>query len=393
MRIFTCTPIEFGGGSDFFARDSGLLCRGLQSIGVDSRAVMPGSRRQEDEADLIRTAYPNLEQADWWRSQAIDAVVLYAWGRPKFRKVAKAIHDAEIFLILNLDSGGPVSPLAGLRCWLHAQWIFSGGGRGLISLLRFAKLTLRGLSVGLVVTDPLRARHLRCGDVIASVSPQSADAFRRLCRTYGGSKLSDRVTVIPHPVEPHFRHSGIAKHRQVVCVGRWKDQLQKRPRFLTEAIGTVLEQDNEVTVVIAGEPTPNLKAWHDSLNVGARNRVTLAGRMGRKELADLLDSSRVFYSPSAYESFSIAAAEALCSGCSVVAGRSVTMPAFGWFVSEQSGQLASSDRCSEHATALLDELDRWDQGDRDATLMSKIWCDRLHADRIARTVASLLSPP
>jgi hypothetical protein len=30
MRIFTCTPVAFGGGVDFFTRESGLLCRGLQ---------------------------------------------------------------------------------------------------------------------------------------------------------------------------------------------------------------------------------------------------------------------------------------------------------------------------------------------------------------------------
>ena len=42
MRWFTCTPFPFGGGPDFFARDSGLLCRGFRMIGVESMAVMPG---------------------------------------------------------------------------------------------------------------------------------------------------------------------------------------------------------------------------------------------------------------------------------------------------------------------------------------------------------------
>ena len=98
MRLFTCTPVEFGGGPDFFARDSGLLCRGLQSLGIESRAIMPGEVMAIDEPDLIRTAYANLESPAWWREQKIDVLVLYAWGRPKFRKVARAIHDAGIFL-------------------------------------------------------------------------------------------------------------------------------------------------------------------------------------------------------------------------------------------------------------------------------------------------------
>ena len=57
MRWFTCTPVEFGGGADFFARDSGLLCRGFQALGIDSRAVMPGPAKVLDEPDLIRTDY------------------------------------------------------------------------------------------------------------------------------------------------------------------------------------------------------------------------------------------------------------------------------------------------------------------------------------------------
>ena len=130
MRFFTCTPVAFGGGADFFTRDSGLLCRGFQALGIDSRAVMPGARKPEECADLLRTDYKNLESAEWWRAQDLDGVVLYAWGRPRFRKVAAAIHNAGIFLVLNQDNGGLVSPLAGLRDWLAEQWIHGGQGRG-----------------------------------------------------------------------------------------------------------------------------------------------------------------------------------------------------------------------------------------------------------------------
>lgn len=390
MRIFTCTPVPFGGGADFFARDSGLLCRGLQAIGVESRAVMPGSRQPEDEADLIRTDYGNLESADWWRAQKIDGLVLYAWGRPKFRKVAAAVRAAGIFLVLNLDSGGPVSPLAGFRDWLRAQWNFSGRGRGITSWLRFFKLSLRGLTVGLLLTDPLRAKHLQCGDVIASVSPGSATYFRRLCRVYGGQKLAARVTIIPHSVEPRIRYSGVSKLPQIVCIGRWSDQVQKRSWLLMEVIDSLLHQNAEVTFVITGQLVAELKAWHRALPEPQQKRVRLTGIMGRKDLANLLDVSQVFYSSSAYESFGIAAAEALCSGMSVVAGRSVTMPAFEWFVSEESGQLSDSDNRTSHANLLLDELSRWNEGKRDPHSISDTWCDRLHADQVATKVLQLI---
>jgi hypothetical protein len=386
MRIFTCTPVAFGGGPDFFARDSGLLCRGFQAIGCESMAVMPGERMPEDEADLIRTEFENLESAVWWRAQALDGVVLYAWGRPRFRKVAAAIHEAGIFLVLNQDNGGLVSPLAGLRDWLEEQWILAGQGRGLGAWLRFFKLTLRGLSAGLLLTDPLRAAHLKQGDVIACVSPKAAEHYRKLCRIYGGTDLAARVRVVPHAVESRFRFSDAPKRRQVACVGRWQDVVQKRPWLLMEVVGTLVASDEEVSVVIAGTATEELIEWHRGLDAARRSRVQVRGHVARDELAEILAESEVFYSPSAFESFGIAAAEALCSGCSVVAGRSVSMAAFEWFVSENSGTLAEEDDCKSHAGALQDELAAWRDGRREAGGISRAWCERLHAERVARRI-------
>jgi glycosyltransferase involved in cell wall biosynthesis len=387
MRIFTCTPVAFGGGADFFARDSGLLCRGFQALGFDSQAVMPGERKPEDKADLIRTDYGNLESPKWWRDQNLDGVVLYAWGRPKFRKVAAAIHDAGIFLVLSQDSAGQVSPLAGFCEWLRAQWIYGGQGRSRKSWYHFIILTLRGLTIGCLLTDPLRTQHLKQGNLIACVSPRAAERYRRLCRAYGGAALADKVKMIPHPVEPVFRYSGIGKCRQVVCVGRWQDEIQKRTWLLVEVIGSLIAEDEQVKVVIAGHPSEKLRAWHESLESSRRVRVRLAGNTGRDELMEILCRSEVFYSPSSYESFSIAAAEALCCGCSVVAGRLVTMPSFEWFVSEDSGNLAEEDDCRGHARALQSELEGWADGQRDPRKISGIWSDRLHADKVARMIS------
>lgn len=386
MRFFTCTPVAFGGGPDFFARDSGLLCRGFQALGIESRAVMPGDRKPEDEEDLIRTDYSNLESAEWWKSQKLDGVMLYAWGRPRFRKVAKAIHDAGIFLVLNQDNGGLVSPLAGFKDWFHEQWILAGGGRDSRAVVRFLSLSLRGLTAGILLTDPLRAAHLKQGNIIACVSPKAADCYRKLCWIYGGAALVNRVRVIPHAVEPHFRFSGGRKRRQVACVGRWLDNRQKRPLLLIKVIAALVAADAEVSVVIVGLVTDELAEWHRSLDPSQQDRILLRGQAGRQELAVILGESQVFFSPSAFESFGIAAAEALCSGCSVVAGRSVSMASFEWFVSADSGTLADGDTTADHLLAIQKELELWKQTRRKPKEISQVWSDRLHADKIARQI-------
>ncbi|RYD22084.1 MAG: glycosyltransferase family 1 protein [Verrucomicrobiaceae bacterium] len=383
QRWFTCTPVAFGGGADFFARDSGLMCRGFQAIGCESMAVMPGPPQDGDEASLIRTDFANLQSAAWWRSLDLDGVVLYAWGSPKFRKVAAAIHDAGIFLVLNQDNGGFISPLAGFRGWLEEQRILSDSGSG------FLKRVARGLA-GLAVTDPPRASHLAQGDVIACVSPAAAERYRTLCRFYGGSALANRVVMIPHPVESGF-HPGspTEKIRQVACVGRWQDELQKRPALMQDVIQPLVTGDADIRVEIAGTITPGLENWHACLPENQRERVILRGRLERGPLVDMLRRSQVFYSPSAFESFGIAAGEALCCGCSVVAGRSPSMAAFEWFVSKDSGRLAEQDDKAGHLTALRDELACWSGGGRDATVISREWSHLLHEHEVAARVLGL----
>jgi hypothetical protein len=391
-RWFTCTPVAFGGGPDFFARDSGLLCRAFQSLGIESHAVMPGERQPGDEPDLIRADFHQLESAAWWKTQRLDGVVLYAWGRPKFRKVAKAIHEAGIFLVLNQDNGGLVSPLTGPIKWLKEQWVLAGGGRAAGSVPRFLKLSLRGLSVGLFLTDALRAAHLKQGDVIACVSPLAARHYRRLCQLYGGNALAGRVTVIPHAVEPHFRYSGVEKRRQIACVGRWDDEVQKRPRLLMATVGSLLRADLEIEVAIAGRTTPDLEAWRNGLSPGQRDRVRLLGNLSRDALARLLEESQVFYSPSAFESFGIAAGEALCAGCSVVAERSLSMAAFEWFVSANSGSLADDCDAAAHVRAVQTELDAWANGARIPADIARYWGERLNATQVATKISALGSP-
>ncbi len=391
MRFYTCTPVAFGGGPDFFARDSGLLCRGFQAIGCESRAVMPGESNAEDHSDLIRTEFKNLESAEWWRNHNLDAVFLYAWGRPKFRKVAKAIHDAGIFLILNQDSGGLVSPIAGFKDWLLEQWILAGQGRSIKAALRFFKLASRGMTVGIFLTDPLRASHFKYGNIIATVSPKAADSYRKLCRFYGGATMVKRVRVIPHAVESRFHFSGCNKRRHVTCVGRWQDIEQKRPWLLTKVIEALVDADREISVTIVGTVTEDLVAWYHTLPNSHRNHIDICGHVGRDDLPKILNESQVFFSPSAYESFGIAAAEALCSGCSIVGQRSVSMASFDWFISDDSGTLTDGNSTSDYVLAIQQELLLWENNERCAQKISNIWCQRLHADKVAAFTLELFN--
>ena len=392
MRIFTCTPRDFEGGEDFFSRDSGLLCRGLGLIGVESRVVMIGEIRSDDGPEVIRTQMANLESADWWSGLGLDGVVLYSWGRAKYRHVAAAISRAGIPLVLNQDNGGVVSPLNGFRTWLRQQWHQSGKGEGWTAWRMLTARVLRGLTIGLLVTDPLRRGHLAKGKWIACVSPNAAEHYRRLCRIYGGNKMAAKVTLLPHPVQGRFLYAGETKAERVVCVGRWSDERQKRPRLMMSVVRRLLDKE-AVVVEIVGKVTDELENWHAALPGEMRERVILHGRLGRNELPELLAMARIFYSPSAYESFGIAAGEALCSGCSVVAANLVSMGSFEWFVENDGGTLAVRDDETSHAEALRMELAKWREDERNPSEISKQWIARLHERAVAERAVELLKGP
>jgi glycosyltransferase involved in cell wall biosynthesis len=139
--------------------------------------------------------------------------------------------------------------------------------------------------------------------------------------------------------------------------------------------------------------TDELENWRAALPGEMRDRVILRGRVRRNELPELFAASRIFYSPSAFESFGIAAGEALCSGCSVVAANLVSMGSFEWFAKDGSGTLAARDDETGHTEALRMELAMWREGKRNPTEISKQWSARLHERAVAERAVELLTGP
>lgn len=389
-RWFTCTPVDFSGGPEFFARDSGLLCRGFQSLGIQSRAVMPGAVRIGDEPDLLRTKYSNFTSSDWWRQHQLDGVVLYAWGMPKFLPIARAIHRAGIRLVLNQDSVGIISPINGLLYWFAERNARLGPCLpGAMRAKRIIRITLEGL-YQLTLVDPFRLLHLLQGDVIACVSPNAAERFRRYCRGLALFGLPRRVHLIPHPVNPIFKYiHGTPKMPRIVTVGRWDDKLQKRPDMLMEIAEMLLKQEISVEIEIVGNVTYQLAKWHHGLAKHIAERIHLTGRLSPEDLAVYMRKAQIIYCSSAHESFHIASGEGLCSGCSVVSSKAPSLSSFEWFTSCNSGTLAEKDTAEEHVVALQLELRKWREGIRDSECISKYWVERLHGPNVARQIIQL----
>lgn len=393
QKWLTCCPKDFDGSARFFSRDSGLLCKGFQEIGIVCKSILPGEPRSNDQVDdLIRTDYKNLEDSAWWKGHEVEGVVLYAWGDGRYYKIAKAIKQADIVLITHIDTAGVFSIFNGVTCFVGSRWrTIQGKESSKVGFwLKFLGKTAGAMTFGLFWSDPRRALHLRKADVIGVISPIAQERIQSVCRVYGGRRLAERVALIPHPnasymvVDPE-----IAKERLVIAVGRWSDAKIKGTALLMETITKSWENDHEISFEIFGEPTDEMKQWIEDLPNGARERVILRGNVANKELRRGLQRARISLCTSLQEGYHTVSAEALCCGASIVGPDVPEIPSLKWFTQKDSGLLAerNSTKMSE---AINREMRSWDIGERDPKKISERWTEKFHAPNVARLILQLV---
>ncbi|MDB4436288.1 hypothetical protein N9139_02315, partial [Akkermansiaceae bacterium] len=268
-KWLVCTPKDFVGNSIHFARDSGLLCKGFQEIGIPCKAILPGEKREDDNSeDLIRTHYKNLESKDWWEEQGAYGVVFYGWGAGKYRKVAKAIKDSGSILVSHMDTGGILGPLSGLKLYLMSRWrISQGESKDLLNaLIAFGPRTIYDLTGGLIWNDWRRSRHLKLADVIGSITPIALERIQKLCHAYGGEDLASNVKLIPHPNASYMKPDpNITKENLVISIGRWDDRYVKGTSLLLETSGRILQNNHNAIIEIYGKLTDELLGWRQDL--------------------------------------------------------------------------------------------------------------------------------
>jgi glycosyltransferase involved in cell wall biosynthesis len=391
-RVFTCTPIRFRGDESFFSRDSGLLSIGFQSIGIDSYAVMPGPPIEGDNEGLIRTEFHNLENPDWWRSQKVDGVVLYAWALPKFSPITKAIKDAGAKVLLNMDTNGVISPAP--YCWDFYSHTIVKSIRVHGVIIGIFEGVLKCLKASLPwVLDLPRLKHLELADSIGIVSPLALQKVSAHCAFNHRPSLISKLVFVPHPVSDQFKYSGIPKKNQIVSVGRWtkSDRWQKDPKLLIRTLDLFLRRRKEYHACIVGQYDETLKNEISRLSADVRDRISCMGRIANHDIVSILNETKISLCASFQESFHIASAEALCCGASIASHACPFLPSFEYLTSKACGTLATNRSPESLAEALDDEALAWESGGRDPLKISKEWIRELHAGNVANRALGYLS--
>ena len=383
LKWHTCTPVRFSGDTGFFARDSGLMSCGLSGLGIESRAVMPGPPMADDDPRLIRTEYGNLEDPVWWASHHLDGVVLYSWADPKYTKVASAIQEAGIRLVINMDSSGVLSIWTDGLLYITLRLKYAMFLRGRVKgFLYFCCALTRSLLPWTV--DLPRLRHMQAADLIGAVTPLAMAKIQRYATWFGYPDVARKVRLLHHPVSSYTAYQGEDKGKVIVALGRWtQNDLVKRPRLLLAIIARLLGENAEYQVEIVGKYDHILADGIGALPIGHQQRVKLHGLLPNHEVAKVLARARISLCTSSNESFHIASAEALCAGCSVVALRSPVIAFLKYVDDLHYATLAERDHAESYVDALHYEIGLWQAHARNPVEISAAWCAKLHAPAVA----------
>lgn len=367
-RIFACTPVSFHADEKFWIRDTGLICRHLRMLGVESKCIMLGPAYADDidTEYVIRAELRDLKSSSWWRAQELDGVVLYSWAIPRYTSVARAVREAGIPFSVHWDGGGDLRPDEGLP-WFQKPWEY----------LKFR------------VQDYLRAKHLALADVV-TIAPSVRD-FLCARYVYRRAHLAEKAIASPCPVSSKFCYEGQPKDNLIIAIGRWDDEEQKRPDFLMRTLEHFYLSGNTVaSTEIYGTLTPALRSWHAALPESVRARITLKGYLPNAQLKSVYNRARVIVCTSSHESSHIVSAEALCCGCSVVVTNlPKSLSVLHWYCSHRSGRISERDTPESLAAALSAEMKAWEKGERHPESISAAWQPHFHADRLYSAIFKL----
>lgn len=388
-KWITCAPKPFPGDEKtFFSRDSGLCCRALQALGVQAKVVMPAPARN-DEPDVLRAPYAQLENPEFWREQGADAVILYSWAAPQYTAIAEAIKAGGVKLYLNIDSEGLFSPFIESKAYIRLMFLVERKKRGWAfgSIMAIGLLGWR--CVGLHKHFS-RLRHMAAADAIGVVSPIGAERVRKYARLFGRNDIAKKVYFISHPIDSTMHYSGAPKQATVIVVGRWNDSV-KRPEVLIEVASRVLAKTPTVRFVIAGKDSVRCAAEIAANVPEAKDRVVGYERLEHDQLCEQMSRAQISLCTSRSESFYIASGEALLCGCSVAGVISPYLPSLPYFVDGGLSGRLSENNPEALAEAVLAELAAWKEGKRDAATIAEIWRERISSGAVVRQIDVLLS--
>jgi len=385
-RILFVLPLQYGPNWGFWTRDAGLMVLTLREMGYDAWLIALGDESTvTEDKPVLPVSLDELSRPEWWKAQRPDAVVLGLGSAPRYDRIRQAALAATPRVVERLDTDG----MRSARLFPKPYFICALGGYldrlpayagWLAPLLAAARTTLLYSLPGLM--DVRMVATMRRLPALTAESPIAVARIQQMIETFSGAK--HRIAMIPHPVNEKIIHyDGMAKENRIITVGRWASYQKDFP-MLEKVLKGFLQRHPDWEATVVGEGVPERR--HPQTDW--ERRVTYHARLSHEKLTVEYNRSKIYLMVSRFESFCIAAAEALCCGCSVVGSNDV--PSSFYFAESQSGDVAGV----RTVKAFLETLDRevgcWANGKRNPETIASVWRERTGAEAVARATVAVL---
>jgi|GEM_PF-811127 len=381
----------------------GQIALGLFELGADVALLTSGkgeihSFNNSDDYDATKLrvigSIENSEAKNIFSE--FDYVIMYTWFAKNLTNWVKEAKESGCKVILKLDHNGKFGTRETL---VHSsqKYIIRNFWR-IEYILKVPRLVLKNL---LVFSSTKFKRnffkHLivqaELADRIIIESPHAAYNLVTIFGDLGVHDLIEKIRVIPNPVSPSFSRSAISnvyKENLVVAVGRWNDEAPKNPKDLVRTIVEFLSKKNNWKVVIIGPGEDILQNYIKKYSPDkfVASKIQVVGRLKNEDIIRYLVKSKIILSSSRWESFGIAAAEALCLGNTLVGPR---IESFEYLSNLGfSGTLALSHNWKDLLATLIYESELWKKGQRNPEEIANFWREILDRKMIAQKFLDIL---
>jgi glycosyltransferase involved in cell wall biosynthesis len=326
LKILLYTDLAIRPDQLFWHRDLGLLTKAFRDLGHDAYLVVHLATEPCPAPDLfshfeIRNSkspippvlWPSpldVRNPSWWQSQKPDLAILGLWTRPKYDPVRRAALSATPHVIERADSDGMRTASCGLLTYAKRRFdYFRDCTYHFPSPLSiFASIFYSFASILATPWIEARlARTLKLLPAIAVETPHATNLWKSLVTRLGADP--EKIHCVPHPIQTDiFKFDPtIQKKNQIISVGRW-ESYQKNLPLLLKTLRAFLDKNPSWTSLVIGSCLPAMSP---------HPRITFLPPLSPHDLARHMQESKIFLSSSRYESFGLAAAEAVACGCLV----------------------------------------------------------------------------
>lgn len=367
LEKFTNTEID---------KDPGIIASRLLKEGIDLKVFSCSpSLEVTQKFSVIKINKNYYESISYWKKSGIETLIIYSWLSIRYTKMISSAKKAGLKVILKLDSDGFL-----IHPFKPSYIKVFGIDKSMRSKIKYIMRMCQWYLIPRFISK-IKIRQIEMSDAVIIETPKAKENLVYSLSFWGKNILSEKIRIIPNPI---VKQSTIIKNKNdlITCIGRW-DALQKNPKGLIQVLS---KTKTNWKINLIGNGSINLankiKKNNPDILINAQEKIT------HDEIFLILSKTKIFFAPSIYESFNLAAAEALCCGCSVVGG---PIPSFQYFINDNFSGSISDDFDSNSLKLVLEkDIEKWDNGKYNPEEIAKYWRQELSEEKVSKQIIELI---